>query len=119
PDLARLAPQRSTDCRLLEDEELAERCILAMLNEAARALEEGVVESAGELDLATVFGMGFAPFRGGLLRYADTVGLPHVVERLRHISQSLPVAPRPGGPPRFEPAPLLVRLAAEGGKLRP
>lgn len=118
PDLARLSPQRSADCRALEDAELAERLVLAMVNEAARALEEGVVEGPGELDLATVFGMGFAPFRGGLLRHADTLGLPHVVERLRRLSQSLDIAARPGGPARFDPAPLLVRLAETGGKLR-
>lgn len=118
PELARLAPQRSNDCRLLEDHAIAERVVLAMIAEAVRALDERVVETPGELDLATVFGMGFAPFRGGLLRHADTLGLPHVVERLRHTAQALDVAPRPGGPERFEPPALLVRLAEQGGRLR-
>ena len=60
--------------------------MLAMLAEAARALEEGVVESPRELDLATVFGMGFAPFRGGLLAWADTLGTRAIVERLEALA---------------------------------
>ncbi len=86
---------------------LAERMVLAMLNESARCLEEGVVSDAGMLDLAMIFGTGFPPFRGGPLRHADTLGLPHVVSRLKALAAERGE--------RFTPSALLAKLAAEGG----
>ena len=59
--------------------EIVDRVVLAMVNEAARCLEEGAVEGPAQLDLATVFGTGFAPFRGGVLSYADARGLERQV----------------------------------------
>jgi 3-hydroxyacyl-CoA dehydrogenase/enoyl-CoA hydratase/3-hydroxybutyryl-CoA epimerase len=53
-----------------------------MVNEAARALEEGVVKNAAYLDMAMIMGSGFPPFRGGLLRYADQLGLKETQNRL-------------------------------------
>jgi 3-hydroxyacyl-CoA dehydrogenase len=55
---------------------LAERLVLPMVNEAARCLDEGIVDGPGTLDLAMIFGTGFPPFRGGLCRWADDRGLP-------------------------------------------
>ena len=78
-----------------------------MVNEAARCLEEGVVADAGTLDLAMIFGTGFPPFRGGLLRYADTYGLAKIVSQL--------TALRAEKGARFEPARRLVELAQSGG----
>lgn len=86
---------------------LSERMVLAMINEAAHALAEGVVEDAGLLDLAMVFGAGFPPFRGGLLRHADTLGLAHVEARLKALAAERGA--------RFEPARLIVDLAARHG----
>ncbi len=86
---------------------LAERMTLAMVNEAARVLAEGVVADAGLLDLAMVTGIGFPPFRGGPLRHADAVGLAKVEARL--------MALRAAKGERFEPAPLVTELAAAGG----
>lgn len=63
-----------------------ERMIFAMVNEAAVILEERIVGSAGELDLAMIMGTGFPPFRGGLLRYADSLGLPYILARLDELS---------------------------------
>jgi 3-hydroxyacyl-CoA dehydrogenase/enoyl-CoA hydratase/3-hydroxybutyryl-CoA epimerase len=63
-----------------------ERMIFAMVNEAALILEERIVGSAGELDLAMIMGTGFPPFRGGLLRYADSLGLPYILARLDELS---------------------------------
>jgi 3-hydroxyacyl-CoA dehydrogenase/enoyl-CoA hydratase/3-hydroxybutyryl-CoA epimerase len=88
------------------DEEITDRCVLLMLNEACYALQENIVESAGFLDLAMVMGTGFAPFRGGILRYADAVGVALLRDRLKELSDLL------GG--RFEPAPLLEEVADEG-----
>ena len=69
--------------RSVERQEAVERCVYLMISEAARCLDEQVVRAPEELDLAMVMGAGFPPFRGGLLRYADSIGLPTVVERLR------------------------------------
>ncbi len=78
-----------------------ERMVLSMINEASRILDDGVVGSVESLDVAMIMGTGFPPFRGGLLRYADALGLSHVVERLRHFAGQLG--------PRFEPAPGLLQ----------
>ncbi|UCG76460.1 MAG: enoyl-CoA hydratase/isomerase family protein [Gemmatimonadota bacterium] len=86
-------------------EEIRQRSLYLMVNEAAHALEEKVVETAGELDLAMVMGIGFPPFRGGLLSWADHVGLPLIVERLLHFEERL------GS--RFAPAPLLRSMVEE------
>jgi 3-hydroxyacyl-CoA dehydrogenase/enoyl-CoA hydratase/3-hydroxybutyryl-CoA epimerase len=61
--------------------------ILAMVNEAARALEEGVVQDAQTLDMAMILGAGFPPFRGGLLKYADEIGLEEIVDRLLELAE--------------------------------
>lgn len=101
PSLAALIPAAPARARTLSDDEVAERAILAMLAEASRALDEHVVAGPRELDLATVYGMGFPPFRGGLLRWADTVGLANVVAKLDRISDEPDVANRLGGRERF------------------
>ena len=108
----RLPAAESNRAIALTTRDFAERCILAMVNEGARAIDDGVTENAGQFDLATIFGMGFAPFRGGLLAYADSVGPDKLIERLRAMQQQ--VQHRPGGPERFEPAPALIRLAETG-----
>jgi 3-hydroxyacyl-CoA dehydrogenase len=86
---------------------LSERMVLAMINEAARCLEDGVVADAGLVDLAMIFGTGFPPWRGGPLRHADGMGLAKVESRLRAL--------RAERGERFAPVGLLARLAAEGG----
>ncbi|MFI5372700.1 MAG: 3-hydroxyacyl-CoA dehydrogenase NAD-binding domain-containing protein, partial [Candidatus Eisenbacteria bacterium] len=88
-------------------EMLIERMVLAMVNESARCLEEGIVADAGKVDLALVFGAGFPPFRGGPLRHADRTGLTKIHQRLMALHAEKGE--------RFEPAALLARLATEGG----
>jgi 3-hydroxyacyl-CoA dehydrogenase/enoyl-CoA hydratase/3-hydroxybutyryl-CoA epimerase len=88
------------------DDEIRQRLALAMVNEAARILADRVVRRAGEIDLAMIMGTGFPPFRGGLLRWADTVGARAIVERLEELATLVGR--------RFEPAPLLVDLAEKG-----
>ena len=90
--------------RDLTDDDLRARLILCMVNEAARCMEEEVTASATDLDLATVFGMGFAPFRGGLLHYAEAEGFAEVVARLEAIAASPDIGARPGGSAKFTPA---------------
>ena len=54
---------------------IEERLVLPIVNEGARLLHAGVIDRPDALDLASVFGMGFAPFRGGVVRYADSLGV--------------------------------------------
>ncbi|HEX4953300.1 MAG TPA: 3-hydroxyacyl-CoA dehydrogenase NAD-binding domain-containing protein [Thermoanaerobaculia bacterium] len=93
--------------RPLPAEDIADRLWLAMLNETARAIEDGILRDPRAIDLAVVFGFGFPPFRGGLLREADRRGLSWVVDRLSALAE------RYGGE-ALAPAPLLVRMAAAG-----
>ena len=75
---------------------IVDRCVLTMVNEAARCLAEKIVASSDELDLAMVFGTGFAPFRGGLWKYAETRGLGPIRMRLEELTARFG--------PRFKPA---------------
>ena len=88
--------------------EIAERCVLQMINEAALCLGEGILRTPRDGDIGAVFGLGFPPFRGGPFRYADTLGAAQVVERLRRLQDRFGL--------RFAPAPKLLELAASGGK---
>lgn len=67
-------------------EHIAERCVMMMLNEAARCLDEGVVRSARDGDIGAVFGIGFPPFLGGPFRYIDTLKAAEVVASLQHLA---------------------------------
>ena len=87
---------------------LQERMVLLMINEAARCLEEQVVTEPAQVDFAMIMGTGFAPFRGGPLRYADSIGAAVLVAKMEHL-----VA---GGAGHFAPCPLLRNLAASGTK---
>ncbi len=87
-----------------EGRTVAWRCALAMVNEAARCFEEGILRSARDGDVGAVFGLGFPPFLGGPFRWIDWIGARDVVRRLRDLEK------RYG--PRFAPAPLLVSMAA-------
>jgi 3-hydroxyacyl-CoA dehydrogenase len=112
-DFARFRPKDVAPLAPLDDEAIVDRAVLAMLNEAARALEEEVVAGPKELDLATVFGMGFPPFRGGLLRFADAVGLHAIAEKLARIASAPDVMARGPASERFGAAPSLSAMAAK------
>jgi 3-hydroxyacyl-CoA dehydrogenase/enoyl-CoA hydratase/3-hydroxybutyryl-CoA epimerase len=85
---------------------IQQRLVFPMINEAAFCLADGVVASAAKLDLALIFGIGFPPFRGGLLAHADSVGVNTVVETLKKFADEKGT--------RFQPAPLLVEMATTG-----
>jgi 3-hydroxyacyl-CoA dehydrogenase/enoyl-CoA hydratase/3-hydroxybutyryl-CoA epimerase len=87
-------------------EEIVDRVALPMVNEAIRCLGEKVVRSARDADIAAVFGLGFPPFRGGPIRYADAVGPAALLAKLEAL------AAKHGD--RFAPAPLLVERAHTG-----
>ena len=88
------------------EDAIRERLLIAMINEAAAILDEGIAASAADIDLVTVAGYGFPRWRGGLMHYADTIGPEAVLERLRAFGEEDPVA--------WKPAALIERLAAEG-----
>ncbi|HEX2166457.1 MAG TPA: 3-hydroxyacyl-CoA dehydrogenase NAD-binding domain-containing protein, partial [Longimicrobiales bacterium] len=90
----------------LAEQDILDRLLFAMVNEAARVLEDGIVQSAGEVDLGMITGTGFPPFRGGLLRWADAIGMQQVLRRLEELHAQHGV--------RFEPATLIRELAAAG-----
>jgi 3-hydroxyacyl-CoA dehydrogenase len=94
--------------RKIDDSEVIERCIYALVNEGARILAEGIAARASDLDVVYLNGYGFPQHRGGPMLYADTVGLPAVVRALRRF------AAEPGADPSWQPAPLLVELADSG-----
>jgi 3-hydroxyacyl-CoA dehydrogenase/enoyl-CoA hydratase/3-hydroxybutyryl-CoA epimerase len=89
-----------------EQRELMDRLMFIQANEAARCLEEGVLRSVADGNIGSIMGWGFAPFEGGALQFINARGVGAFVERCREL------AARHG--PRFEPAGLLVKLAAEG-----
>jgi 3-hydroxyacyl-CoA dehydrogenase len=95
--------------RKISDEEIVQRLVFALVNEAAYILEEGIANKASDIDIAYIFGYGFPPYRGGPMLYADEVGLFNVVQAMHRFAQN------PLDDANFwKPAPLLARLAAEG-----
>jgi 3-hydroxyacyl-CoA dehydrogenase/enoyl-CoA hydratase/3-hydroxybutyryl-CoA epimerase len=97
--------------REVEASEIQQRCVLAMVNEAARCLEEGVLRSSRDGDVGAVFGIGFPPFRGGPFRYVDTVGAGTIVDQLEALDIRFPA--------RFTPAGVLVEKARSHGRFYP
>jgi 3-hydroxyacyl-CoA dehydrogenase/enoyl-CoA hydratase/3-hydroxybutyryl-CoA epimerase len=95
-----------TPASSLNDEEIAERCVYMMLNEAVRCLDENVVRNARDGDIGAIFGIGFPPFLGGPLRYLDSLGAVNVVNKLNTW------ATRHGD--RFKPCKALVAMAENG-----
>jgi 3-hydroxyacyl-CoA dehydrogenase len=92
--------------RQIGSQELLERALYVMVNEAAKILEEGIAQRASDIDVIWVNGYGWPTYRGGPMYYADQVGLDKVLARLKHYEAELG--------PRFKPAPLLEKLVAEG-----
>jgi len=91
----------------LNEEELARRLIFLMVNEAARCVEERVIGSPEDADYGMILGTGFAPFRGGPLRYAEHFGLDKVVDELERLAQS---------EEKFSPCEIFRKHAREGTK---
>ncbi len=102
-----IAQRLGIERREVGDEEILKRCLYSLINEGAKILEEGIAYRPGDIDVIWVNGYGFPRFRGGPMFYADTVGLKAVYDAVAGYHR------------RFghywEPAPLLERLAEEGG----
>jgi 3-hydroxyacyl-CoA dehydrogenase/enoyl-CoA hydratase/3-hydroxybutyryl-CoA epimerase len=96
------------DEKPIADQEIVERCWMQMLNETARCIEEDIITNPTDIDIGVIFGFGFPPFRGGLLREADRVGVGYVVDRLDHYAEKYGM--------RLRPAQLLRDMASRGEK---
>ena len=95
--------------RKISDEEIVQRLVYALVNEAAHILEEGIASKASDIDMVYLMGYGFPICRGGPMNYADQVGLFNVVQAMDRFAKN------PLDDAKFwQPAPLLARLAAEG-----
>ena len=96
--------------REIPQEDMLKRMIYAMVNEAAKILDEGIAQRAAAIDVIWVYGYGWPTYRGGLTYYADQIGLTSIVEDLERFSKEYD--------PELEPAPLLRELAQEGKSFR-
>ncbi len=90
----------------LSSEQISNRCMVQMLNEAVRCLEEGIIASARDGDIGAIFGIGFPPFLGGPFRYIDSLGVTALVADLRRYEQQFGA--------RFTPCAMLLSMAEEG-----
>jgi 3-hydroxyacyl-CoA dehydrogenase len=88
-------------------QEIVERCLYPLLNEGIRILEEGIALRASDIDVVWTAGYGFPRFRGGPMFYADTIGLPTLLEGMMKYQRIY-------GPMHWQPAPLLVELVKSG-----
>jgi 3-hydroxyacyl-CoA dehydrogenase len=95
--------------RKISDEEIVQRLVYSLVNEAAHILEEGIASKASDIDMVYLMGYGFPIYRGGPMNYADQVGLFNVVQAMNRFAKN------PLDDAKFwQPAPLLARLVAEG-----
>jgi 3-hydroxyacyl-CoA dehydrogenase len=96
----KIRPQKSSH------KEIVDRMLGRAINEAAYMIQEGICDRPPDMDLAVIYGLGFPPYRGGILRYADTWGVRNVYEHLLKLEQ------KHGN--RFRPASLLKEMAESG-----
>lgn len=94
-----------SSAKQISDEEIIDRTMFIMINEASRVLEEKMIKNAAYLDLAMVMGSGYAPFRGGILKYADSLGIQKVYATLKNLEA------RHGD--RFKPSALISKMQEE------
>jgi 3-hydroxyacyl-CoA dehydrogenase len=101
--IRQLAAKAGIAPRQIGDAEILERCLYPMVNEGAKILQEKIAARASDIDIIWLNGYGWPVYRGGPMFWADVEGLPKIADGLKRYG--------------IEPSPLLVKLAAEGGKL--
>ena len=94
--------------RDISDEEIVDRCILGLVNEGAKILEEGVAQRSSDMDIVYINGYGFPIWRGGPMFYANSIGLDKVLEKINKFAEK--------DQDFWKPADLLVAIANNGGK---
>lgn len=105
-EIAKLQSRDGAKVTEFSDREILNRAVLIMVNEASRCLQEGIVASPKYLDMALIMGTGFPPFRGGLLRHADTAGIEAIHSDLGRLYEQYG--------DRFRPSDLIATMAGEG-----
>ena len=105
--MERCASELGIERRPIPADEIADRLVLALVNEGLRIVEEGIAQRPGDVDVVYVHGYGFPAWRGGPLHFADTLGPDRVLARLQEFRARL-------GDESWKPAPLLERLVAQG-----
>lgn len=106
--IVQCAKEAGIERRQISDDEIVDRCMLALVNEGARILEEGIAQRASDIDVVYVHGYGFPAWRGGPMFYAETLGLDETLRRIRSLHAV--------HGEHWTPAPLLERLIASGKK---
>lgn len=106
--IEQLAAEHGVKRRDVSSEEIVERCMLALINEGAAILSEGIAQRASDIDVVYANGYGFPRYRGGPMFYADELGAGHILERLENYQEKY-------GPKWWTPSPLIRELAASGG----
>lgn len=101
PEIAKMLDIKTP--KMFNVEDCQKRLVYMMINEAAQCLEEKIVDDAGSIDIGMIFGTGFPPFRGGLLRYADSIGISNIVTTLERFEKEL-------NSDRFRPSPYLLQI---------
>jgi 3-hydroxyacyl-CoA dehydrogenase len=102
-----ISSQNNIERREISDQEIIDRCILALVNEGARILEEGVAQRSGDMDIVYINGYGFPIWRGGPMFYANQLGLAEVISKMSAFSKL--------DENFWRPAPLLQKLADSSG----
>ena len=105
---AKVAEENGFTRRDISDEEIVDRCILGLVNEGAKILEEGVAQRSSDMDIVYINGYGFPIWRGGPMFYANSIGLDKVLEKINKFAEK--------DEDFWKPADLLVALANNGGK---
>jgi 3-hydroxyacyl-CoA dehydrogenase len=105
--IARNAREAGIERREISDDEILKRCMYLLINEAAKILDEGIAARPGDVDVVWVYGYAFPAFRGGPLRWADSLGLKTIVDDMREFERA--------HGDYWAPAPLLRTLAESGG----
>ncbi len=97
-----------TTSKNIRNDEIIDRLILIMVNEASKCLEEEIVKNAEQLDLAMIMGTGFPAFRGGLLKYADSIGIENILNKLNNLADKVSS--------RYKPSDLIIKMAEQNKK---
>ena len=105
--MAECAQAKGVEQLAITDEEILDRCILPMINEGAKILDEGIALRASDIDVCYVYGYGWPIYRGGPMHYANSLGLDVVLAKLRHYHKVT-------GDDFWEPSQMLVSLAEQG-----
>jgi 3-hydroxyacyl-CoA dehydrogenase len=116
PDIEKLIVKASNEAgikrRKISEQEIVERLLYQLVNEGAKVLEERIAQRASDIDVIYAFGYGFPRYRGGPMFYADTIGLDKVLAAIERYGKGYRAD-------HWQPAPLLEKLAAEGGRFNP